>query len=141
MDQVVTQIELIVGIVLAFGFLWWARRQPDGGSWLYAVGLVVTALIYVGFAVIGGADARSLGLEALGMLLYCAVAWAGYRRSAAVLALGWALHILWDVALHLEGPGAAYTPGWYPWGCVSFDLVVAGAVFVSARPRRDRVSP
>jgi hypothetical protein len=27
--------------------------------------------------------------------------------------------------------GAAYTPDWYPWGCVAFDLVVGGAVFVA----------
>ena len=131
-----TEIELVVGIVLAFGFLRWTRKQPDGGRWVYTIGLVVTALIYLAFAVFGGASARSLGLEALGVLLYCAMAWAGYRRSATILALGWAMHVLWDVSLHLQDPGAMYTPDWYPWGCLSFDLVVAGAVLVTVPPRR-----
>ena len=132
----VTLIALLVGIVLAFGFLLWTRAQPDGGRLLYAVGLVVTALIYVAFAVIGGAGARSLGLEAVGMVLYCTAAWVGYRRSATLLALGWAMHVVWDVGLHVQGAGAAYTPGWYPWGCISFDLIVAGAVLATGASRR-----
>ena len=77
-----------------------------------------------------------LGLEVLGVLLYGGLAWAGHRKSAALLALGWAVHVLWDVSFHLEGAGAAYTPDWYPWGCVSFDLIVAGAVLAAPRPMR-----
>jgi hypothetical protein len=46
------------------------------------------------------------------------------------------MHVLWDVSLHLSGAGAMYTPDWYPWGCVSFDLVVAGAVLTAAPPGR-----
>ncbi len=127
----ITVIELVVGTLLAFGFLLWTRAQPDAGRRLYAIGLGVTALIYVMFPVIGGAGARALGLEALGLLLYGAAAWIGFRKSTELLALGWAMHAVWDVALHLQGAGAAYTPDWYPWGCVAFDLVVGGAVFVA----------
>ena len=134
------EIALLVGIVLAFGFLLWTRAQPDGGHRLYFIGLLVTALIYVIFPIVGGGSARSLGLEATGLVLYGALAWAGYRRSAAILGLGWALHVLWDVSLHLQGAGAAYTPDWYPWGCLSFDLVVGGAVFVTPTPRRARAA-
>lgn len=124
-------IALVVGILLAFGFLMWTTRQADGGRRFYAIGLAVTALIYFVFALAGGGSGRSLGLEALGVLLYGVVAWVGYRQSIALLALGWAMHVVWDVALHLQGAGAAYTPDWYPWGCVSFDLVVAGAVLAA----------
>lgn len=127
----ITVIALIIGIVLATAFLLWTRGQADGGRRVYAIGLGVTALIYVAFALIGGASGRSLALEGAGVLLYGAVAWLGFRASAALLALGWALHVVWDVALHLQGAGAVYTPGWYPWGCVSFDLMVAGAVLVT----------
>jgi hypothetical protein len=122
-----TVIALVVGILLAFGFLLWARARPDRSRRIYAVGLAVTALIYVVFALVGGGGARALGLEAMGVLLYGAAAWVGYRWSAAILALGWAMHVVWDVTLHFGGGGAGYTPGWYPWGCVSFDLMVAGA--------------
>ncbi len=128
-------IALVVGIVLAFGFLLWIRKQPDGGSRFYAIGLAVTALIYVAFALVGRASLRSLALEACGFLLYGVAAWLGYRKSAALLALGWALHVVWDVSLHLHGAGALYTPDWYPWGCVSFDLVVAGAVLTAGTAR------
>jgi hypothetical protein len=79
------------------------------------------------------AQAHGSSLEALGVLLYGAVAWVGFRKSAALLALGWAMHVVWDVALHLQGAGAEYTPDWYPWGCLSFDLVVAGAVLTIPR--------
>jgi hypothetical protein len=133
---VVTVVALIVGVVLATPFLIWTHGQPDAGMRFYAVGLGVTALIYVVFALIGGASGRWLGLEAVGLLLYGGAAWIGFRKTTLVLALGWALHPVWDVALHLNGAGAGYTPGWYPWGCVSFDLMVAGAVLTEARVAR-----
>jgi hypothetical protein len=79
---VITLIALLVGIVLAFGFLLWTRRQPDAGSRFYAVGLAVTALIYVVFAVIGRASARPLALEAGGVLLYGA---APVRREGPIV--------------------------------------------------------
>ena len=132
----ITVIELIVGIALASAFLLWTRRQPDAGHRFYAIGLAVTALIYFVFAVIGRASARSLTLEAAGVLLYGAAAWLGFRKSATLLALGWAMHVVWDVGLHLQGAGAGYTPDWYPWGCVSFDLMVGGAVLTACVPPR-----
>ena len=132
----ITAIALVVGAVLAFGFLMWTRAQPDGGRRLYAIGLAVTALLYVLFALIGRGSAQSLALEAVGVLLYGGAAWLGFRQSGALLALGWAMHPVWDVALHLTGAGAGYTPDWYPWGCVSFDLIVAGAVLTAGAPRR-----
>lgn len=137
----ITVIALIVGIVLATPFLLWTRSQPDAGRRLYAVGLGVTVLIYVVFALIGGGGGRSLALEGGGALVYGAAAWIGFRRSAAVLALGWAMHVVWDVALHLQRAGAAYTPFWYPWGCGSFDLMVGGAVLVSGAGRKWRLAP
>ena len=96
----ITLIALIVGIVLATPFLLWTRAQPDAGMRFYAVGLGVTALIYFVFALFGAAGGRSLVLEAAGVLLYGAAAWLGFRVSTALLALGWAMHVVWDVALH-----------------------------------------
>lgn len=127
-------IALLVGAALSLALVGLARRYPPGRErHVYAVGLVVTALIYVVFGVAGGAGARWLALEILGVLLYGAAAWAGLRGRPWLLAVGWAAHVAWDVLLHLSGAGSEYTPGWYPWLCVSFDLVVAAAVLASGR--------
>lgn len=127
-------IALLVGAVLSLALVGLARWYPPGRErHVYAIGLVVTALIYVVFGVAGGAGSRWLALEILGVLLYGAAAWAGLRGRPRLLAVGWAAHVAWDVLLHLSGAGSEYTPHWYPWLCVSFDLVVAGAVLASSR--------
>ena len=127
-------IALLLGAALSLALVGLARTYPPGREMLfYAVGLVVTALIYVAFGAAGGAGVRWLALESLGALLFCAAAWGGLRGRPRLLAAGWAAHVAWDVLLHLSGAGAEYTPHWYPWSCVSFDLVVAGAVLASSR--------
>ena len=44
---------------------------------------------------------------------------------AAALAVGWQLHSVWDVGLHLRGPGRHVAPDWYAIACVSFDVLLA----------------
>ncbi len=130
----VTVIALVLGAALALALVGLARRYPPGRERrVYAVGLVVAALVYVGFSAAGGAGARWLAVENFGVLLYGAAAWAGLRGRPWLLAAGWAAHVVWDVLLHLSGTGSEYTPHWYPWLCVSFDLVMAGAVLASSR--------
>ena len=130
----VTVIALLLGTVLALALVGLARTYPPGRERrVYAVGLVIAALIYVGFGAAGGAGVRWLALEILGVLLYGAAAWGGLRGRPWLLAAGWAGHVAWDVLLHLSGAGSEYTPRWYPWLCVSFDLVMAVAVLASGR--------
>lgn len=127
-----TPIALLLGAGLSLALVGLARRYPPGRERrVYAVGLVIAALVYVGFAAGGGAGARWLVLEILGVFLYGAAAWGGLRGRPWLLALAWAAHVGWDVLLHLSGTGAEYTPHWYPWLCLSFDLVMAGAVLAS----------
>lgn len=96
---------------------------------------MIAALIYVVFAAVGGTGARWLALESLGVIIYGAAAWVGIRGRPWLLALAWAMHVVWDALLHLGGAGSEYTPRWYPWLCVSFDLVMAGAVLASSQRR------
>jgi hypothetical protein len=127
-------IALLLGAALSLALVGLARTYPPSRERrVYAVGLVIAALIYVGFGVAGGASGQWLAFESLGLLLYGAAAWGGLRGRPWLLAAGWAAHIAWDVPLHLTGAGAEYTPRWYVWLCVSFDLVMAGAVLASSR--------
>jgi hypothetical protein len=129
-------IALLLGAVLALALVSLARMLPPGREMrVYAVGVVIAALVYVGFGAAGGAGTRWLALEILGVLLYGAAAWGGLRGRPWLLAAGWAGHVAWDVPLHLIGAGAEYTPPWYPWLCVSFDLIMAGAVLASGGRR------
>ena len=130
-------MPLIVGAVIAIAFVAGVRSlRDDRARFVYAVGLIVTALLYLAFAVAGGAERGSLALEFLGVILYGALAFAGLRGNITALALGWAAHPAWDVLLHTSGTGATYTPSWYPLACVGFDLVVAIGVLAEARSRR-----
>lgn len=127
-------IALLLGAALSLALVGLARTCPPRRERrVYGVGLVIAALIYVGFGVVGGASARWLALDSLGLFVYGTAAWGGLRGRPWLLAAGWAAHVAWDALLHLSGAGAEYTPRWYPWLCLSFDLVIAGAVLASGR--------
>lgn len=132
----VTILAFLLGVVFSLALVCMARTySPEGERRVYAVGLVVAAFLYVIFGVVGGAGARWLALESVSVLIYGAAAWVGLRGRPLLLALGWAAHVAWDVPLHVSGAAAEYAPRWYPWLCVSFDLVIAGAVVASLRRR------
>ena len=132
----IPMLALLLGAALALALVGLARRYPPRRERrVYCVGLVIAALIYVVFGVAGGAGARWLALEIFGIFLYGTAAKAGFRGHPWLLALAWAGHVAWDVPFHLSGAGAEYTPPWYPWLCVSFDLVMAGAVLASGGRR------
>ncbi len=122
--------EILLGALLAAPFVLFARRRRAEDR-VYAAGLVVAALIYVGFALAAGAGTGALVTELIGVVLFAAVAWLGVRRAPLWLAAGWAAHVGWDLLLHpLIGP--AYAPAWYVRVCVGFDLAVAA--WIALRP-------
>ena len=51
-------------------------------------------------------------------------------RSPLWLAAGWALHPVWDVALHLVGPGHALGSIAYATACLTWDPLVAAVIAV-----------
>jgi hypothetical protein len=137
---VTVSLALLAGLILSLLLARVAsRKDARAERAVYAIGLLVAALLYLGFALGGGASGKWVTAEAVGVALYGIAALVGFARWPAVLAAGWAAHVGWDVLLHLDGAGAAYTPAWYPWLCVSFDLVIAGAVLAAqGRGRRLR---
>ena len=122
-------IEVIVGVILATGFLLLARRS---GSFarekrIYATALVVVALIYVGFGLFSDSAGWKI-IELLGVPAYSVFAWLGLKKSGWFLAIGWALHVFWDAGLH--GVTTPFVPHWYIAGCIGFDLLVAAYIAV-----------
>ncbi len=116
---------IFAGIILAGGLILFARNT---GSYpkekkIYAVGLIVASLLYVGFGFFS--DSLSWILTEFGGLLFFAVfAFLSFRFSGWFLSAGWALHILWDVVLHDHSTG--FVPDWYRMLCLGFDLLIAG---------------
>ncbi|MCB0128820.1 MAG: hypothetical protein KDE58_41425 [Caldilineaceae bacterium] len=119
-------IWLLLGILLAVLFVWVARRRgPQREPTFLALGLIVAAIIYVGFALIWG-NTQWVATEVGGLLLYTLFVWLAQRHSLIWLAVGWAVHPLWDFGLHWLGQGHTVAPEWYVFACLSFDVVVAG---------------
>ena len=136
LSEVIALLSPLAGASLAFALVLFARSTPpERERHIYGVGLVVAAAIYVGFAVAAGASNRWLAIEGAGVLIYGAAAYIGVRRWQAALAFGWAAHIAWDLLLHVNGPGSTFTPYWYPWLCVGFDIGLAIAVLGIRAPR------
>jgi hypothetical protein len=122
-------LYLLAGAVGALAFAVMVRLLA-GRSRLqrYASALVVAAVLYVIFAA-RGESASGIGVELVGVAAFGGVAFLGLRRRApGLLALGWALHPVWDVVLHTSGAGLGYTPRGYVAACIGFDLLVAALI-------------
>lgn len=128
---------LSLGALLGVIFVQFAGRRTGKPRFrTLAIGLVVAAAIYVVFAV--RADAVWLATELGGALFFALLAYAALRSFPLLLALGWALHVGWDVGLHLL-TAQLVVSSWYPLMCVSFDLIAAGyLVWVVLVPRREQ---
>lgn len=125
-------LQLLTGVVACGVFILVARTlKPQRELRLYAVGLVIAALIYVGFTARGVTPAW-LVLELAGLLVFTLLAWLGLKISALILALSWAAHVAWDVLLH-KLLDVAFVPDWYPVVCVGFDLLLAGYIAVRVK--------
>lgn len=115
---------ILIGALLGALLVRIARsRGGEAELRFLAAGLLVAGLIYIAFALAAGTG-RWVTIESAGLLLYGPLAWLG-RRRPGLLALGWAAHVGWDVALHLD-TAQPVVGSWYPLGCIGFDLVVAG---------------
>ncbi len=126
-------LQILIGAALAVPLVLWARSRR-GEDRIYAQGLLLAALVYVGFALAAGAGRAALLVELVGVALFGAAAWLGWRRAALWLAAGWAAHVGWDLLLH-PLTSAGYAPAWYVRACIGFDLVVAA--WIAFRPDRE----
>ena len=124
--------QLLLGVVLALLFIAFARtRGPRREPFIYSIGLIVAALLYVAFS-FSVATTQWFMIELIGLVTFTLIAVLGLRVSLWFLAFGWAFHVSWDVLLHLVRD-QPFVPNWYPVACISFDLVVADYIALKLR--------
>lgn len=122
------EIALPAGVILGAIFVALAYALPRYTRQILVFGLILAALPYVHFSVEAKQGPLWLAMELAGMVVYGAVATRALGGSLWWLVAGWALHPVWDIALHHAGPGRAFAPDWYTIPCLGWDLVVAGVV-------------
>lgn len=126
-----TVAYVLLGALGAAAFVLAARRLARRRELpIYAAGLVVAALVYVVFAVAGGASAAWLAAEFAGLAAFSLVALPRLRSRTLPLALAWAAHALWDILLHAD---AHFAPDWYRLVCAGFDLALAAYLLSPSR--------
>jgi hypothetical protein len=121
-------IEIIIGVVFAIGFIFYARRSKTyyGEKLSYAIGLGIAAVIYVVFGFFSSSNGWIL-TEFGGLFIYLPFAVLGVRFSDWFLGFGWLLHVGWDLILH--GQSLDFVPSWYPSACLGFDVLIAVYIF------------
>ncbi|MBW2316681.1 MAG: hypothetical protein JRH10_21160 [Deltaproteobacteria bacterium] len=123
-------IDLVLGAVLAVGFVVLARRAGRAELAWIASGLFAAGVLYplMGWSTHG---VGGMPVEWGGVALFGILAGLGVAVSAWFLMLGWGLHAFWDLLLPWVAD-TAYVPPWYAAACLGFDLVVAAAMAVRA---------
>lgn len=120
-------VSIIIGIVIAIICVFLVHKIfPNKDHAFWRVGLVIAALIYVVFALIGQ-NTNYLPIEVGGVLLYGLFAFLSKKHSLYWLAVGWFLHIGWDVFLHI-GSSTSFVPLGYAESCLGFDIIIAAYI-------------
>jgi hypothetical protein len=129
----------LIGAVLAVAIGGMATITGlDRDRAFYPTIMMVIALLYVLFAVMGG-SADALLAEAAVAVVFLILALVGFRHSLWLVAFALAAHGIYD-AVHawlFTNPGA---PVWWPAFCATYDLVAAGYLAaLLTRPGRSAV--
>ena len=128
-------IEGAVGgaILSLIAFLLSRFTREIVGRTLLATVLFAAAGAYLGFAFQEGVSRLWLLIELLQCIAFGTLGLIGWRGPARWLALGWALHPIWDFGMHYIGPGRSFAPWTYALACISFDWVVAAYILIAYR--------
>ena len=122
-----------VGLAAAASlFIWWTGLEKDRA--VYPVILIVIAILYELFAVLGGSNAALLS-ELAPTAIFIGVSVLGFRTSLWWVVAGLIGHGLYDI-FHpaiFTNPGV---PVWWPMFCMAYD--VAAGVFLAWRLLRGR---
>jgi hypothetical protein len=138
-----TQMELmravfiegaIGGVVLSVIALLLSRFLNDiVGRTLLATVLFAAAGAYFGFAFNETTPRIWVLIELLQVVAFGTLGLYGWRGSPYWIALGYALHPLWDFGVHHLGTGRSFAPLPYVISCISFDWVIALYIVIAYR--------
>jgi hypothetical protein len=132
MDEV---LLILGGVALSLGLIAFARRLgPRRELRLYGIALVPTAAEYLVYAVINGVWS-AMPVELLGTVLFGGLGLVGVWRAPSLIAVGWAGHVAWDLAVE-KASAAIYAPWWLPLLCVGTDIFLAGYIAALVWPRK-----
>jgi hypothetical protein len=120
-------LPFVVGLVLSIGVALFARFVGlDRDRAFYPTVMIVIALYYVLFAVIGG-SVRTVVIESVVMTLFAAAAVAGFKSSAWIVVVALAGHGVFD-AVHGRVIENAGVPAWWPAWCLAYDVGAAAGL-------------
>ena len=126
----------IIGIVLALAVSVYATvMRLDRDRAFYPTVLIVIALYYVLFAVMGGSG-RAIVVELVVMGVFAVAASLGFKRSLWLVVAGLAAHGVQDF-FHMRLVANPGVPAWWPAFCGAYDVVAAG--YLAWRLTRDSV--
>ena len=103
------------------------------GRTLLATVLFAAAGAYFGFAFNESTPRIWVLIELLQVVAFGTLGLYGWCGSPYWLALGYALHPLWDFGVHHLGPGRTFAPLPYVIACISFDWIVALYIVIAYR--------
>ena len=119
----------LVGAALALFTAGVVFALPDGSALAFlAILLAVIAGVYIGIGLMVS-DRFLVTLETVVGVFFGFLALTGLLLSPAILALGYFLHGLWDLAHHpryLRSPG----PWWYKPLCLTYDWLVGVLIII-----------
>jgi hypothetical protein len=119
-------VPVFLGFALALPFLPLFQMHPDGAFDLLALLLAFTGGIYFGAALNGGRRGR-LAFEGAFAALMIVFGLLALFWSPLWLALGFALHGVWDL-VHHTGAVEHGVRRWFPPFCAAWDWIIAAMV-------------
>ena len=116
-----------IGIFLALAAFLFARFTGlDRDRAFYPTVMIVIALIYGLFAVLGG-DMTTLGWESVGIVGFILTAVLGFKFNLWLVAAALFAHGVFD-SFHGHVIANSGVPVWWPSFCMTYDLTAAGGL-------------
>ena len=133
--HVPSQLRYLIGFALAGLTVLFAKSVGfDRDRAFYPVVLIVIALFYVLFAVMGG-SMRAIIIESLVTTIFAVIAVVGFKSSPWIVAAALAGHGVFD-SVHGSLIANAGVPPWWPGFCLAFDITIAVGMAWSISQRK-----